>query len=419
MRLPSYIKDLASRHGKLAAIAFSLLAAFMPIAPRLLPLCLVAGVVGLVVHHRAWERRPHLSGIWRTALPWLLLLYLLHIIGVGWSTNLDYASFDLQVKLPLALLPLVFLWIPDPNGLRALFRPFIWGSVAAVVILLLTLVWRLLFMPGIDVANEVFGERFSWMVHPSYFALYLCIAVGGLLLEPFGTHRQRLVFLTLLCLGLLLCGSKSGWISSGIVLLFILVARWKDTQLRRLLLGLSALSLIGLVALASLSSNVRERMSEAWQALVGRETNAEASTSSAIRKLAWDSAADVAREHAPWGTGTGDVKDELMVAHERSGYVYLLEKRINAHSEYLQLWAALGWLGLVLTVLMVAVPLLSALRARDALASIFFLISGASWIVESMLEVQAGVLFFAFFSCLLMQRGATAVASSAETTTHA
>lgn len=395
----------AARHGPLATYAFTVLAFVMPLMPRATPLCLMAGVLGLVLHHRMWTKRPSCSGMWRTPMPWAFMLYLLHVVGVAWSTNMDYAGFDLQIKLPLVLLPLVHLWMPraGAESWRELLLPFIWGNVLAVVIALVSLAGRLSMNPALDAANEVFGERFSWLVHPSYFALYLTVALAAVLLRPAGTPLVRTATAAALCLGVLLCGSKAGWIGLGLVLSIVLVVKWRDNGLRNAMLGLATVSLLGLVTLVAASPNVRERVLEAWQGMSGGGAQPDASTSTEVRKLAWHSAAEVAREHAPWGTGTGDVKDELMAMHERSGYIHLLEKRINAHSQYLQLWAALGVAGLVLTILLVSVPLVSRIRARDALGAIFFLLAGLNWVVESMLEVQVGVLFFSFFAFVLAQ----------------
>jgi len=34
-------------------------------------------------------------------------LFLLHVIGLLWTTDFDYASRDIQIKLPLLALPLI------------------------------------------------------------------------------------------------------------------------------------------------------------------------------------------------------------------------------------------------------------------------------------------------------------------------
>lgn len=389
-------------HGTVAAYAFTALVALMPLWPNMLPLCLVAGLMALVVHHHLWQQRPQWTGTWSTAMPWALLLFLLHVVGLAWSSNMDYATFDLQIKLPLGLLPVVAILLPRTahRGWSGLLLPFVLGNVAAVLLCTALVPYRVLTTPDAFWTYEVFGERFSCLVHPSYFALYLCFALAVWYLAPMPEVRRvwRMPVAVVLCLGIVLCGSKAGWLALPWVVLVALIATWRRRDLRRELSLLIATSAIGVVGLVALAPGVQARVIEAWDALHNEARSADAATSSEVRKLAWHSAAEVARAHAPWGTGTGDVKDELIAAHERHGYVHLVEKRINAHSEYLQLWAALGVAGLVGCIALVLVPALAALRHRRYWVFVFFLLNGANWLVESMLEVQAGVLFFAFFA---------------------
>ena len=73
---------------------------------------------------------------------------------------------------------------------------------------------------------------------------------------------------------------------------------------------------------------------------------------------------------------------------------------LNAHDQFLQTAACLGIGGALLILGMVLVPL-SARSPHRALAVLFLLITAANWTVESMLEVQAGALFFSVMACLL------------------
>ncbi|HEY0978939.1 MAG TPA: O-antigen ligase family protein [Flavobacteriales bacterium] len=404
MSLPQAFSGLRSALGTTAAAAFSSLAVLMPLAPNLLPLCLVVGMVAVLVHHRKALRRPSLRGSGATALPWMALLYVLHLIGLLWSVNMDYAGFDLQIKLPFLLLPLLFAILPEQarRSWSSLWVAFILGNAVAVAVCVVMVPLRLLGDSGLHWPQEVFGERFSFLIHPSYFALYLCMALAALFLTPLPFRSAwRMPIALVLCLGVVCCGSKAGWVLLPLVLAVVLVARWRDTVVRRTLLLLIGGSLGGCVLLAALSFNMRQRIVEAIGSITDSRRVATAETSSEVRKLAWHSAVQVAQAHAPFGAGTGDVKDELIAAHQRNGYVHLVEKRINAHQQFLQAWAALGIAGLLLTIALVVVPFVTAFRQGNTLAALFFLVNGLNWTVESMLEVQAGTLFFAFFAFVL------------------
>lgn len=391
-------------NGAWATGAFIALAFLMPLFPAVLPVVLVTGVVALLVRHRGQWQRPDLRTCWGTAMPWAFLLYVWHVLGMAWSTDMDYGAFDLQIKLPLAVLPLVFLLLPHHarQGWSTLFRPFIFGNAAAVLICMVALVYRLLTLPGAEVAQEVFGERFSFLVHPSYFALYLSVALAALYLVPLPGRMAtwRTALSVLLVAGVIGTGSKAGWVGLPVVFGTLMWVCRNDPALRRPLFGMIGAAVVVGALLLVTSAGMRERVAEAWHA-VTVDRAADATTSSEVRKLAWHSAVEVAKANAPWGTGTGDVKNELIAMHARNGYVHLVEGRINAHNEFLQLWAALGLPGLVLCCALVVVPFFHAVRRRNTLAGLFFLLCAWNWSVESMLEVQAGVLFFAFFAFIL------------------
>jgi hypothetical protein len=95
------------------------------------------------------------------------------------------------------------------------------------------------------------------------------------------------------------------------------------------------------------------------------------------------------------------VKDELLKTYAKRGYVEPLKKKLNAHDQYLNTGVALGLGGMLLLVLMVIVPTVYAFGQGDVMLASFLLLNALNWTVESMLEVQAGTIFFAFFAWLL------------------
>ena len=406
MRIAVLIADLRTSIGLVGAIALMALCATMAIFPTVLPIFLIAGLIGSAWF--VWRKKDvePIGSRWSIALVLSALLYLLHVVGLVWSVNFDYALFDLQIKAPLLAFPLIyFLGVRiSGKGSLLLFWTFIAGNVLAVLICSAAVFIRYFSGNGLPLAMELYGENFSFLMHPSYFALYLCFALAVVFLRPITTGafaRTLLPIGIILCVGVVLCGSKAGWATLPFVLLGSLWVQCKLVPVRRALFVLLFGSVLGGAGLVTLVSGVRERVVEAWHSVMAPETNASATTSSEVRKLAWNGALEVIHNNALIGTGTGDVKDELIKAYEQKGYMYLVERRINAHSQYLQLWAAFGWSGLALTLALVILPLLLALRSKHALAVLFFLLCAMNWAVESMLEVQAGAVFFAFFAFLL------------------
>jgi len=78
-----------------------------------------------------------------------------------------------------------------------------------------------------------------------------------------------------------------------------------------------------------------------------------------------------------------------------------MEKRLNAHCQFLQGGAALGWPGFILTLLIGLVPLRTAVIRRNVLLGTFAALFFVNAAVESILEVQAGVVFMGLMLGLL------------------
>jgi len=74
--------------------------------------------------------------------------------------------------------------------------------------------------------------------------------------------------------------------------------------------------------------------------------------------------------------------------------------RLNAHNQYLQTYIALGIPGALLLILMLVLPGWLAVRRIHFIYFSFLAVFAFNILVESMLEVQAGVIYYAFFNSL-------------------
>ena len=116
----------------------------------------------------------------------------------------------------------------------------------------------------------------------------------------------------------------------------------------------------------------------------------------------WKLAGELIQENILLGTGTGDVRDELVKTYYANDFEYGYSKKLNAHNQYLQIWATVGIIGILLFVLALLLPLLNIKSYPQFLFPMFVLIIALNAMTESTMEVQRGVLFFAFFYSLLV-----------------
>ncbi|MBK9288576.1 MAG: hypothetical protein IPN38_13035 [Flavobacteriales bacterium] len=105
-----------------------------------------------------------LVGPWQltTHTLWSAALYVLYPTGMAWSTNMEYGLFDLQIKLPMLVLPVLFLL--RPRDLTTLLAPvgfaYVLGNVVAVLVDLLMVGFTYAQGTDMPIAQGIFSANF-------------------------------------------------------------------------------------------------------------------------------------------------------------------------------------------------------------------------------------------------------------------
>lgn len=388
--------------------AFALLLVLLPLAPALVPLAVV--LLAVAVIRLRWRSS---NATWRLergdgSLPLMAAYYALHVVGMAWTSNTAFGAFDLEVKAAFLLFPVLAVVLPVRSALdvRPLLTVFVLANAVAALLCLLLAVGAIVAErvhpdPGGAVVgiSHLFESRFSRFLHPTYMAMY---AVFALAIRLFGGVGQRggpwssAGVVLLLVAAVVLSNSKMGWITLVVLLVHGAWHFRRDRTMRRALVGGL---LAGAVLFGSLFATVRPvrlKVLQAFEATQGFDPGSD--RSSDLRRMTWSVGLDLLRAH-PWtGVGTGDIKDELHAESARRGYVRVVDKRLNAHSQFVQSGIALGWPGLILCAALLLVPLFAAIRRQRPVAAAFLYLVLLNATVESLLEVQAGVVFLAAFA---------------------
>jgi O-antigen ligase len=123
--------------------------------------------------------------------------------------------------------------------------------------------------------------------------------------------------------------------------------------------------------------------------------------STADRLLIWDAALSLSKKNLLTGSGTGDVKDELINSYNEKGLTYPVQLKLNAHNQFINTLVALGLPALILLIVILLIPFWVSLKNKYWLYAAFIAFFTLNIMVESMLEVQAGIVFFAFWNSVL------------------
>lgn len=392
------ISRIDVRNMLIILIGFSL-----PIFPKVL-------LVLLLLLLLEWLINPDLKKNFRIAvkapLPLLFMsLYLLYIIGLFYSSNLSYGIADLEAKLPLLVFPLIFS-IPgyiSPSIIKKALTVFIVSNFMAFIICLIAASYNYMQEPSIGLFES---SNLSFLIHPSYFSMYIIFSIIILLNSLFNKKSNRIIkvlqvsLVLIFTVAVFLLSSKMGAISFVLIVLFFLI--FQVILKKQYLIGFISLAFLLLATATSFyfSESLQARFNNAVLA-VTTDVQIWEVESSAIRKLIWQNAYELIKENPIAGVGTGDIKDELLAKYEAKGMTYAFEKRLNAHNQFLQTAGALGTIGLSILLLCFVLPFYLSIKYKKPIYSCFLLLVFLNFLVESMLETQAGVVFYAFFNSLL------------------
>jgi O-antigen ligase len=329
--------------------------------------------------------------------------------GFLFTTNTSNGLFNLQQKLAMLIVPLGIASVKRESLPR--FSQITWFLTAGItvysVVQLFNALRILILTSDLNALNYT---RLSPNIHPSYASSYLCL---GIVLLIFMLPEIKLWKIKIMAVAALLfftsflylLQSKTGLITSLICLLSaaIWLLRQKTMRGSRFLLILLLACSIWLTQHFLISRN-SERMIQAKENIFSnnkKSSNKSLEESSNVRVKIWRISFDLAKDNF-LGTGSGDVNDDLRNAYKENNLYNAAKKNLNAHNQYLQIWIGGGYIGLLLFIIWLAVPLNIAFQSRNIPAILLIIMLGLNFLTESMFEAQAGLNFFPLMIAMLL-----------------
>jgi O-antigen ligase len=340
----------------------------------------------------------------------MVALFLLPLLSGLWSGDHTEWLRVLQLKLPLALLPLAFAqpWKPSPAVWRALLLLLLGGILAGAL-------WSLshyLAQPGAVEAAYLQATllptplgndhvRFSWLVAAG-------IVIGWLLLQQTTTVWKRRLGMGLigfLVLYLHLLAARTGLLCFYLALLLYLLHRLQ-TDRRRLLPLASGLIALPLLALL-LFPTLRNRISyNRYDLSLSREHTYVPGANDANRILSLQGGWELLKAN-PLGLGAGDIAAASQQWFSQNVPGMQPRDRFYPSSEWLVYGLTAGWPGLLLFSLALLLPLAyRPARAEHRFAwRALHLMAAASFLFDTGLEGQYGVWIYSFLLLWMWKGG--------------
>jgi len=339
-------------------------------------------------------------------LPFLVfpILYVVHLFGLLYTSNFNYAFFDLEIKLSMFLIPLT-LWLRSDfysNKQNLIIQSLIYGSLISFIINIIHAYFKYRIKP--DIIYFYYAELSP--IHPSYMSLYISLALIGILYLgskaiSFNVKRGQaigIILFIILLIYLFLLSSKGGIMIFTFSILIYITAQYIHKIRIKYLIGISLIIIIAPIFLINSVPKVKYRFQGMISAVKhANEANLDSQESSMERVAIFATSSKFAYQCLPFGVGTGDTKDEITKNYKNLGSKTMDERYLNAHNQYLQTTITLGIFGLASLLLILVSGFRDAIKKKNLLFFIFMILISFNMLFESMLEQQAGVIFITLF----------------------
>jgi len=349
------------------------------------------------------DRKQLTNGITNKNASLLFLFFVITLISALFSKNKANAGFEIENKLSFILLPYLLFCFDIPIQLiKRCIVSFVSGCFFASLLLII----RASYYSFNGQSDYFFYTLFSYFIHPSYFAMYLILAIVLVVLfyRKWFTNQKSIVissyfFVILFGITILLCGSKLGLISLVIIIPILVLYQLKTFLNAAKIFLILFIIVILIVGSLKLFPNVFERLNSI-STLNTNQLDKNSVESTAVRFLIWQEAIILIQNNFLLGTTVGDANDALYSAYKQNGLTGAFEHKLNAHNQFMQTFIGLGLIGFISLCLITVWQLIKATKQKHFLLFIFSLLIILNFLVESMLQSMAGTLFFVFFYCI-------------------
>jgi len=399
-------------HDQIFGYCCMALVFFMPIYSKIMPSIISLMVLNWLIECK-FKRIPAIFNERHRLLTFsFAVLYALYLVGMLYSKNLDYGFFDLQIKLSLICFPLIFATIdkdfPFQKLIINVFKAFIAGCMTGTLVLFLFPI-TLYYYIGSRNPADFFYTTFSKFIHVSYLSMYLNLAVSilayYLIREKHPLKNKTRILLAIPAIYfsfvIFLLSSKAGIFS--LMLLFLIIILYLLVINKQVWKGLLFLLLVMIVFYTCFRflPLTTERFKKTESVLTEQEQSSPENMETNSERLdVWKADIEVIRKHPVFGVGTGDVKDILLSEYKKENKLFVFNMRLNAHNQFFQTYIALGIFGALSLIFMLVLPGWLAIRRIYFIYFSFLAVFTFNILFESMLEVQAGVVYYAFFNSL-------------------
>lgn len=364
-------------------------------------------VVWFIVSLFCIEKEKFRAGIHNEWFWILVSFFALHVLSAFISDNKNGGLRMIELSSGFLGFPyFFFLFSIQPETIKKILISFINGCFFALLACLGRATW-FYFHDGV---NYFYYNDFSYFMHAGYFSMYLLFSsvitfflYSKLFWVDSWTNYIRFFYIILFSIGIFLCASKIGLIAYIVVVILVLIIKFKrGLNFKKAVIFLLT-AVILFFSVFKIFPIPFVRLASAMNTVLSGNIDKTSGESTAVRMLIWKESIEIMRRDIVWGVGVGDVNDELSAAYVQKGLTGASEHNLNAHNQYLQTFIGLGIIGFTILLISTMGVVIYGFIRKNRILLLFGIIVVLNFLVESMLQAQAGNLFFVFFLCLLLK----------------
>jgi len=394
------IKD--SLANKISYYHFLLLMASLPFDMFYSHLILIS----LIIHTLIQLKKNTIKPVFKLRTIALQSVFFVTVLSTIYTRNPNKAFAEWGTQITILLIPIVFCLNPlDIKKYRPnLLMVFAWVSTATIVYLyadpLLTI--RHYHLPFSVLFSSYFtNHNFSQpiAIHATFFSMQVALALLYLL-SVFIKERlfyHKLFYLC--CCGILLAGllqlsSKSIFIATMVIInLALPYFLLRGASRRRFLIISASLTILVIAGILSFGP-FKQRYINGLRNDLSKSVAGETDDTRLAR---WNVSLELIAKSPVIGYGAGSeiglLQDSFFNKKLYSSYL----NRLNTHNEYLSFLLKSGAIGLLIYVSTLAFGFAISFRQKDLTFFTFMLIIAFVSMSENLLDVDKGIIFYAFF----------------------
>lgn len=329
----------------------------------------------------------------------LSAIFLVMLLGILYTKNLQEGVAQLKDKLPFFIFPTLFATSP-PILLKNKYKFIKIFSISVILMGIFGLI-KSLYLHYMGMGDYFVYEKLAVVLnkHTTYYSLYCVISISYFLhdLLYFKKNSKILSIAGIIFLLFFIYLLSARIAIIALMLITVYYIKIKITRQREKIF-LSILIITSLLSTLLFSGNYVARFESIQNNPEKLTKNNEFNT----RLIHWKSALEtLSGIDYLIGKGTGDGKENLYKQYLKNDFKAGYQRKYNAHNQYIEFLMANGLLAIIAYICLLLMTVIYCIRVNDVFGILVVILFGIYSLTESILERQSGIFIVAILCNLI------------------